>query len=99
MCMIDTEAMTAAVELANRYIHDRKNPDKSIDLIDAACARERVKDLGNVTITRALIEEQLARVTGVPKTNCKTNVQPRLWNWKATSSRNCMDRMPQLIQY
>ena len=65
--LIETEAMTAAVELANRYIHDRKNPDKSIDLIDAACARERVKDLGNVTITRALIEEQLARVTGVPK--------------------------------
>jgi ATP-dependent Clp protease ATP-binding subunit ClpA len=64
--MIDTEAMTAAEELANRYIHDRKNPDKSIDLIDAACARERVKDLGNVTITKALIEEQLARVTGVP---------------------------------
>ena len=64
--MIDTEAMTAAVELANRYIHDRKNPDKSIDLIDAACARERVKDLGNVTITKAMIEQQLARVTGVP---------------------------------
>jgi ATP-dependent Clp protease ATP-binding subunit ClpA len=64
--LIDTDAMTTAVELANRYIHDRKNPDKSIDLIDAACARERVKDLGLVTITRALIEEQLARVTGVP---------------------------------
>jgi ATP-dependent Clp protease ATP-binding subunit ClpA len=64
--MIDTEAMTTAVELANRYIHDKKNPDKSIDLIDAACARERVKDLGNVTITKAMIEEQLARVTGVP---------------------------------
>ena len=64
--MIDTEAMTAAVELANRYIHDRKNPDKSIDLIDAACARERVKDQGNVTITRAMIEAQLSRVTGVP---------------------------------
>jgi len=65
--LIDTEAMTTAVELANRYIHDRKNPDKSIDLIDAACARERVKDLGLITITKALIEEQLARVTGVPK--------------------------------
>jgi ATP-dependent Clp protease ATP-binding subunit ClpA len=58
--------MTAAVELGNRYIHDRKNPDKSIDLIDAACARERVKDLGTVLITKALIEEQLTRVTGVP---------------------------------
>ena len=65
--LIDTDAMTAAVELANRYIHDRKNPDKSIDLIDAACARERVKDLGLVTITKGLIEEQLARVTGVPR--------------------------------
>jgi len=64
--MIDTEAMTAAVELGNRYIHDRKNPDKCIDLLDAACARERVKDAGTLTITRELIQAQVARVTGVP---------------------------------
>jgi ATP-dependent Clp protease ATP-binding subunit ClpA len=64
--LIETEAITSAVELANRYIHDKKNPDKSIDLIDAACARERVKDSGTANITRALIEAQLARVTGVP---------------------------------
>ena len=64
--LIDTEAMTAAVELANRYIHDRKNPDKSIDLIDAACARERVKDAGLVTVNKSMIEQQLTRVTGVP---------------------------------
>jgi len=64
--LIDTEAMTAAVDLAARYIHDKKNPDKSIDLLDAACARERVKDAGNVTVTKSMIEEQVARVTGVP---------------------------------
>jgi ATP-dependent Clp protease ATP-binding subunit ClpA len=64
--MIDTEAMTAAVELAGRYIHDKKNPDKSIDLLDAACARERVKDLGMVTVNKSMIEQQVARVTGVP---------------------------------
>ena len=64
--MIDTEAMTAAVDLAARYIHDKKNPDKSIDLLDAACARERVKDSGMVTVNKAMIEEQVARVTGVP---------------------------------
>jgi ATP-dependent Clp protease ATP-binding subunit ClpA len=64
--MIDTEAITTAVELAGRYIHDRKNPDKSIDLIDAACARERVKDRGTATITRDLIINQLSRVTDVP---------------------------------
>ncbi len=64
--LIETEAITAAVDLANRYIHDKKNPDKSIDLIDAACARERVKDAGLVTITQDMIEHQLSRVTGVP---------------------------------
>jgi len=64
--LIDTDAITAAVELSKRYIHDRKNPDKSIDLLDGACARERVKDLGNVTINKAMIMEQLSRVTDVP---------------------------------
>jgi ATP-dependent Clp protease ATP-binding subunit ClpA len=64
--MIDTEAMTAAVELSGRYIHDRKNPDKSIDLIDGACARERVKDAGNVTVTKEMIMAQLARVANIP---------------------------------
>jgi len=64
--MIDTDAMTAAVELSGRYIHDRKNPDKSIDLLDGACARERVKDLGNVTINKQMIMAQLSRVTSVP---------------------------------
>ena len=63
--MIDTEAITAAVELSARYIHDKKNPDKSIDLIDSACARERVKDLGNVTITKEMIIEQVSRISGV----------------------------------
>ena len=64
--MIDTEAMTMAVELSGRYIHDKKNPDKSIDLIDAACARQRVKDAGTVIITKDMIQEQLSRVSGVP---------------------------------
>jgi ATP-dependent Clp protease ATP-binding subunit ClpA len=64
--LIDTEAIIAAVELSGRYMHDRKNPDKSIDLLDAACARERVKDAGLITVTRDMIMAQLSRVTDVP---------------------------------
>ena len=64
--LIDTAAITAAVELSGRYIHDRKNPDKSIDLLDGACAKERVKDQGQVNITRELIMAQLARTTDIP---------------------------------
>ena len=74
---ITTEAITCAVDLAQRYITDRKNPDKSIDLIDAACARERVKDAGTMEITAALIQEQLSRVSGVPvdKLRSETSVK------------------------
>jgi ATP-dependent Clp protease ATP-binding subunit ClpA len=64
--LIATDAITAAVELSGRYIHDRKNPDKSIDLLDGACAKERVKDQGNVTITKDMIMAQLSCVTEVP---------------------------------
>ena len=64
--LIDTAAIVAAVELSGRYIHDRKNPDKSIDLLDGACAKERVKDQGQVNITRDLIMAQLARTTDIP---------------------------------
>ena len=88
--LIETEAITSAVELANRYIHDKKNPDKSIDLIDAACARERVKDAGLITVSRDLIEQQLSRVTGVPTdrlqnersvkiTELESNIKQRLY--------------------
>ena len=63
---IESEAIKSAVDLGNRYIHDRKNPDKSIDLLDGACARERVKDQGLVSITTDMIMAQLSRVTDVP---------------------------------
>jgi ATP-dependent Clp protease ATP-binding subunit ClpA len=64
--LIDTDAITAAVELSGRYIHDRKNPDKSIDLVDGACARQRVRDAGLITVTRDMILAQVSRVTEVP---------------------------------
>jgi len=64
--VIETDAIMSSVELGNRYIHDKKNPDKAIDLLDAACARERVKDSGTVTVTRNQIMAQVSRVTSVP---------------------------------
>ena len=40
---IKDEALVAAVELSDRYITDRFQPDKSIDLIDEACSRLRLE--------------------------------------------------------
>jgi ATP-dependent Clp protease ATP-binding subunit ClpA len=92
--LIDTDAITSAVELSGRFITDKKNPDKSIDLIDAACARERVKDAGNVTVTAEMIRQQVSRVTGVPMdrlenvnsnklTDLETNIKQKLYGQDA----------------
>ena len=40
---VKDEALIAAATLSNRYITDRKQPDKSIDLIDEACSRLRLE--------------------------------------------------------
>jgi len=72
------DAIDRAVELATRYLHDKKNPDKSIDLIDAACARERVKDLGKVAITAEMIQDQVGRVTSIPADRVKNDVNTKV---------------------
>jgi ATP-dependent Clp protease ATP-binding subunit ClpA len=65
---ITEEAIKTAVECADRYIHDKKNPDKSIDLIDAACATEKVLGNKKADITKDLIYAQVEKYTGVPAT-------------------------------
>jgi len=52
------EAIEAAVELSNRYISDRVQPDKSIDVIDEAGARVRLKSMTKPP-SMADLEEQL----------------------------------------
>ena len=40
---VKDEALIAAATLSNRYLTDRKQPDKSIDLVDEACSRLRLE--------------------------------------------------------
>ncbi|MFI0899799.1 ATP-dependent Clp protease ATP-binding subunit [Streptomyces sp. NPDC020983] len=57
------EALDAAVELSDRYLTDRRLPDKAIDLIDQAGARVRLRSRTKGTGVRAMEREaeQLAR--------------------------------------
>jgi ATP-dependent Clp protease ATP-binding subunit ClpA len=68
---ITDEAVKASVEMSTRYINDRKNPDKSIDLLDAACAKQRVAMNEGAIITKELIYEQVEKYTGVPADKLK----------------------------
>ena len=40
---IDDSALSAAAKLTDRYVTDRKLPDKAIDALDQACARKKLK--------------------------------------------------------
>ena len=68
---ITEESVKAAVEMSARYIHDRKNPDKSIDLLDAACAKQKVLGNDQAIISKELIYEQVEKFTGVPADKMK----------------------------
>lgn len=83
-------SIAAAVELSNRYIHDRKNPDKSIDLLDAACAKKRVANEEGAQIGESNIREIVSKTCNVPKEkldgdasdnmiNLDTNIKQKLY--------------------
>ena len=55
---ITEDAITAAVQLSERYINDRNLPDKAIDLIDEAAAAVRL----NNTRTPENLKEMLLRI-------------------------------------
>src|SRR5436853_356370 len=54
---ITDEALTAAADLADRYISDRFLPDKAIDLIDEAASRMRIKSMTSPPVYRELEDE------------------------------------------
>ena len=77
---IEPGTIKNAVKLADRYIHDKKNPDKSIDLIDAACAKEKVLGLTNGKITSACIRKQVSKVANIPDTKVDNTASDRIMN-------------------
>ena len=64
----DDAALRAAAELSARHINDRHLPDKAIDVIDEAGARQRLKPLAerSATVTVEQIEDVVARIARIP---------------------------------
>jgi len=63
-----SQALRSAVELTSRYINDRHLPDKAIDIIDEAGARQRLSPPSRrkKTIGTFEIEEIVAKVARIP---------------------------------
>jgi len=62
---IANTAIDAAVDLSVRYQNDLRLPDKAIDLIDTACAKEKVKG-GSFQVNRKHIVAVIAKSTKIP---------------------------------
>lgn len=64
-CTIADEACEDAVEYSQKFIADRKLPDKAIDLIDSACARLRLNGVKDGRIDHDEIIHEVSKVTGI----------------------------------
>ncbi len=70
------KAIEEAARLAGRYLHDRRLPDKAIDVIDEAAAE--VKLAGRVTVEEADVERTLARMASIPPKQVAQDDRERL---------------------
>ena len=62
---ISDKAIDAAVEYSDRYIRDKKLPDKALDLIDMACAKAKIKSK-KFLINKSHILEIVSKQTKIP---------------------------------
>ena len=60
----DDGCVDLAVDLADRFIHNKYLPDKAIDVIDAAGAKAKLAQAPSVT--KHMIQQQVSKISNVP---------------------------------
>jgi len=73
-------ALQAAAELSAKYINDRHLPDKAIDVIDEAGAAQRILPVSKrkKTITKAEVEDIVAKIARIPPANVSNDDRGKL---------------------
>jgi ATP-dependent Clp protease ATP-binding subunit ClpA len=76
------EAIRAAVELSAKYIHDRKLPDKAIDVIDEVGASRMLlpENKRRKTVTLKDVEDIVAKIARIPPKSVSTDDKETLRN-------------------
>jgi ATP-dependent Clp protease ATP-binding subunit ClpA len=76
----EPEAVDAAARLADRHLHDRKMPDKAIDLVDEAGADAKLEDPSDGTVRVERIEAVVARMAQIPPRQVSSSDKTALKN-------------------
>ena len=75
------EAIISAVELSNKYIGDRKLPDKAIDVIDEAAAVVKINQKKkNKVVSKNDIEIVIAKMAKIPEKTISSNDRTKYKN-------------------
>jgi ATP-dependent Clp protease ATP-binding subunit ClpA len=74
-------AINAAAKLSDRYVQDKQLPDKAIDVIDEAGARQKTKKRNIVTVRD--VESTVAKMSRIPIKMVSKNDKDRLQNLHA----------------
>ena len=84
-----TDALKAAVELSSRYINDRKQPDKAIDVIDEVGAMQMLvaPSKRRKIITAREIEAVIATIARIPPKQVSTDDKTALGSLEADLKR------------
>lgn len=75
---ISKECIGKSVELAARYLSDRKLPDNALDLIDETCARESLKNKPKKNIEASDLSVVVSEMSGVSTENLDSTEGSRL---------------------
>ncbi len=87
------EAREAAVRLSDRYIRDRRLPDKALDLLDEACARLAIQtnnldeNTERLVVTAETVTQVLSEWTGIPVSELTANERQRFAQMAEALSR------------
>lgn len=84
---ISPDAVNAAITLSQRYLPERKLPDKAIDLIDEAASRARLSTPPVSVVTETEIAAVLSCQTGIPVTAISKTEGERLLALESTLHR------------
>jgi ATP-dependent Clp protease ATP-binding subunit ClpA len=74
----DEESIDSSATLAARYLHDRRLPDKAIDLVDEAGANVKLLRGEGAIVTASDVETVLSRMAQIPPREVKADDKEKL---------------------
>ena len=68
---IPNDVIAKIIELSDRYLHEKKFPDKAIDVLDESCAL--IKQSSDKTLTKSAVEKTISAMINMPNLDLSNN--------------------------